>query len=111
MSALKGALVVAGLLVGPTASAQTVHPWGTSRCPPPTDTLSLLQSRDSAYAEAPAFIRFLQSLDIPVRCVTRSTLILLRPRRALTTRDSARTFARVKGIPIPSLTLQCSCTT
>ena len=66
------AVVVAGLAIGRGALAQTVHPWGTSPCPPPGDTMSLLQPGDLAYTDAPAVALFLQGHHFSVRCVTRT---------------------------------------
>ena len=68
----KAAVVLGGLTIGGAALGQTVHPWGTSPCPPATDTLSLLQPGDSAYTDAPAVSLFLQAHHFTVRCVTRT---------------------------------------
>ena len=59
--------VAVGLIAGRVVFAQTVHPWGTSRCPPPGDTLSLLQASDPAYADAPAFAMFLVGVQWELR--------------------------------------------
>jgi hypothetical protein len=65
-------LTLAGLTVGGATPGQTVHPWGSSPCPPATDTLSLLQPGDSAYTDAPAVSLFLKAHHFTVRCVTRT---------------------------------------
>lgn len=51
------------------AQASTRYPI----CPPPGDTLSLLQPGDSAYRYAPAVVAFLHQHGIETRCLTRST--------------------------------------
>ena len=66
--------VAVGLIAGPVVFAQTIHPWGTSRCPPPGNTSSLLQASDAAYAKAPSFAMLLQARHFIVHCVTRTTL-------------------------------------
>jgi hypothetical protein len=70
----RAAVVVAVLGIGRGAFAQTVHPWGTGPCPPPGDTMSLLQPGDSAYTDAPAVALFLQRHHFAVHCVTRTKL-------------------------------------
>jgi hypothetical protein len=71
-------IVGTGLLAGwltivLPARAQTIHPWGTNRCPPPGDTLSLLQPQDPAYSAADTFANFLRAHGFAVSCVTRTT--------------------------------------
>ncbi len=72
MTLARAAIVVAGLAVGRAALAQTVHPWGTSPCPPPGDTMTRLQPGDPAYTDAPAVALFLQAHHFAVHCVTRT---------------------------------------
>lgn len=42
-------------------------------CPPPGDTMSLLQPQDPGYSEALEFGQFLQKHHINLRCITRTT--------------------------------------
>jgi hypothetical protein len=51
--------------------SQTVR---LAQCPPPGDTLSLLQPGDSAFSDAKAVTSFLNRRGFTVRCVTRSVM-------------------------------------
>ena len=62
--------MLASALAASVAAGQS--PRRLPPCPPPGDTLSLLQPSDSAYGDAPAVSRFLQQRGFVVRCVTRS---------------------------------------
>ena len=68
------AVALTALAVTAQADARTLHPWGTSPCPPPGDTLSLLQPRDSAFADADTFATFLRSHGMVLNCITRTTI-------------------------------------
>ena len=63
--------LLAGVLSAAIARVQT--PERVAACPPPTDTLSLLQPSDAAYRDTPAVKRFLEQRGFVVRCITRST--------------------------------------
>ena len=66
-----GIAVITGAVIASNAPAQTLRQ--LAPCPPPRDTLSLLQPSDSAFGDAPAFADFLRHHGFVVRCITRST--------------------------------------
>ena len=68
-SAVVAVLVTSFAFGGMIAKAAPQAP-----CPPPGDTLSLLQPQDPGYGEALEFGHFLQSHHIGLRCITRTTL-------------------------------------
>jgi hypothetical protein len=64
-------------LVGQRRVERTMRGRTTSRlakCPPPGDTLSLLQPGDSAFNDAKSVTSFLDRRGFTVRCVTRSVM-------------------------------------
>ena len=65
-----GIAVLVGAVIASIAPAQTPQ---LGPCPPPSDTLSLLQPSDSAFQDAPAVADFLRHHGLVVRCITRST--------------------------------------
>lgn len=64
-------VILTGAVTASIAPAQTQR--RLAPCPPPGDTVSLLQPSDSAFGDAPAVSAFLRQHGFVVRCVTRST--------------------------------------